>query len=770
MLPYFKQALRFTSHLLKSFWLFFPGIFYLLLIMFASWTLDQGKDVIVAFTENVYRIRIVFFLAIGFWVYVSWYSSRIVAYTKRARQIMDLQQFAEMPANKATLTYTANNRYFNISQSFLDQFPRMMGHCCFLMLELAILQSPALYHPVSFLQAWIIFAVALTALFFTDRPLSNIAVQPWFQLLFYMLLTAWLIITFATGFIPHTGIMLLFVLLLGLHVVFTVYIHLRQFKLAEDSMKPQLNTRTLLDIVMDFFHIPRAEKAFFRWFNITGVAALIVYFAAIQSLDFARKIGPFPYLVLAFGMLLGFGNIITALSVRYRISFHFILLVIALIFGIKETHYVKLTPATAGNNYNERPSLDTYLRAWLRSRPVAKDSAYDVYFVMANGGASRSAYWTAAVLGSIEDASIRQHPGDRFSRHLFCLSGTSGGGVGMAAYFALLRDKSQQQPLYARSAMAYLRQDYFSYTFARMLGPDYFRYIVRTSRAADRAAALEESFEKSTDIAGDSLYRVPFDNAMSSFPAMRGDTAFMPVLCINTTRMQDGNPGLVSNLRLDSGIFNNRVDVLSLLRHDSDITITSGAILGARFPYLSPAGRIQDQYFVDGGYFDNSGAGVIQEIIRGIINIGEDDRHRYGDTSALYQQISRLHFKVIHITNSRVIPKSNQFRKIAPVNNDLFAPLLTIAGAYGMQTTVNDIRLQHYVSDINDYYYKRASYVQIPLYKDSAEWQSDPLRQRFPKGEPSYTMNWFMSDTTIRRINNRLQHNRHLQQLLQEMK
>ena len=80
--------------------------------------------------------------------------------------------------------------------------------------------------------------------------------------------------------------------------------------------------------------------------------------------------------------------------------------------------------------------------------------------------------------------------------------------------------------------------------------------------------------------------------------------------------MQDGNPGVVTNLTLDSATFNNRVDVIKLLDKKVDITLTSASILGARFPYLSPAGRIGRNYFVDGGYFDNSGAGVVQEMIR----------------------------------------------------------------------------------------------------------------------------------------------------------
>jgi hypothetical protein len=131
--------------------------------------------------------------------------------------------------------------------------------------------------------------------------------------------------------------------------------------------------------------------------------------------------------------LLSFGNIVTAFSIRYKLNFHFLLFLLALLFGVKETHEVRTVALKESNNqYTARPDLKTYLTAWLANKKLSSDSCYDMYFVMSNGGASRSGYWTAAVLGKIEDSTLVRHPGDRFSDHVFCLSGTSGGGVGVA--------------------------------------------------------------------------------------------------------------------------------------------------------------------------------------------------------------------------------------------------------------------------------------------------------------------------------------------------
>ncbi len=390
-----------------------------------------------------------------------------------------------------------------------------------------------------------------------------------------------------------------------------------------------------------------------------------------------------------------------------------------------------------------------YLTAWLNDRVPVKDSAggeYDVYFVLSNGGASRSGFWTASVLSALEDCSLTRSDSNRFSRHLFCLSGTSGGGAGVAAFFSMLKEPAVAGKSYKVSAANYLSQDYFTYTLARMLGPDYFHYIFPFGKQSDRGRALEHGLEASSLDSNDTCYRVPFADPLSGFKAIDGDKPVLPILFVNTTRMQDGNPGVVSNLRLDS-TFNGRVDVLSLLDTNLDISMASGAVLGGRFPYLSPGGRIDSMYFVDGGYFDNSGAGVVQEVMQGMLDIAQKDKAQGG---YLWKQFRRLHFRVLHIINSPVEGGQPIFTPVAPIRNDLFSPIYAILGAYDMQTTVNDSRLKNFIGDVNSFSGLKADYKVISLYKSDSEYVHGEAR------EASYPMNWFMSDTTFKRIRNRL--------------
>lgn len=770
MKQFLPGLLRFISQLSKSIWLFFPGIIFLLFGIFCFWTLGQGKDIIVAFTENTSRTifslnytRVIFFVAIGFWAYVSWYSARIISYIKKTRQKDDVQVISGVNSETAEEEYTQRYKFFEIGKNFLDEFPRIIGNSCFLVLELAVLQSPALLSTISSTAAWISFFILLIIIRYINRWANDkLAMKTVFRKTFYALLFIMITLILITSLFNKIYILTLFGLLVLFHIVFILYINLRRVQMEKNAQKKMLAQKqtqrppNMLERLMDYFCIPREEKGYFKWSLFIGIAGIALYISSIIWLSFARNIGPFPFIILAFGVLLAFGNIVTAFSVKYKVNFHFILFLLAFILGFGETHYVRTIDLQANNNYESRPDLRTYLTTWLNDRNIAAvpDSMkYDIYFVMSNGGASRSGYWTAGVLGRLEDASLSHDKTNRFSDHVFCVSGTSGGGVGVATFFSLLRDKElHTQALYAKSAAAFLKQGYFTYTFARMLGPDFFNYIFHVSAAKDRAAALEMSFEESSRNTNDSAYEVPFYDTLSKFPAIKNDKIYLPVLFVNTTRMQDGNPGIVTNLKPDSGIFNERIDVLNLLGSNKDISLTSGAILGARFPYLSPAGRIANSYFVDGGYFDNSGAGVIQETIRGILNIEKEDSMANGK---LYSQIKKLRFTVLHIVNSPVEEDSSNIVKVPPIKNDLLSPVLTIEGAYDMQTTVNDMRLINYISDINKFSGHPANYNRISLYEDPTEWDHDPLKSRYGK-EPSYAMNWFMSDTLLRRIDKRL--------------
>ena len=168
-------------------------------------------------------------------------------------------------------------------------------------------------------------------------------------------------------------------------------------------------------------------------------------------------------------------------------------------------------------------------------------------------------------------------------------------------------------------------------------------------------------------------------------------------------------------------------------------------MLGARFPYFSPAGRIKDQYFVDGGYFDNSGAGVVHEMILDLNKMIKDILLETPN-----HVFRKIRFHVIHITNQD--EEKKEFTKVHPMMNDLAAPIKTILGSYSSQTDMNNLRLSKNLQDI---YHSDKFYTKINLYRKFHE--------------ELYPMNWSISSQSLDKMKERLTQNAELDNLIREI-
>ncbi|MGN6419576.1 MAG: hypothetical protein ACTHMC_18895 [Pseudobacter sp.] len=782
------RFLVFLSHLLKSLWLFFPGILFIILTLWCFWMLGQGKDLILAFAEN-HEAKVFFLVAIGFWIYVTWFSARIIANLKLRKQQEAIIKMLKNLETREGSKKIENITYFELPVAWLNLWPKLIGYAGLLAIEVAVLQSPALgSNAISPGKALWYFLPGLGLSIGLDRMVEQFAMKnsKMQRMLFNILLTIFLLASALVITIRSSDILLLLWAMLFLHAVYLFYINLRSKKKDNGEDEKQSLYHRIMYAIMDWMRIPRKEIGYFQWFNLISLIGLGIYVAAFSSLKTAITIGPFPFVLLAFAVLGGIGNIVAAVSVKFSVNFHVLLIVLALCIGSTETHYVRTksfdNPANKGI-YHKRQDIITYFNNWVNSRGAAIDSAkgkYPLYFVLANGGASRSGYWTASVLGKLEDTT--QGRPSQFSKHLFCLSGTSGGGVGVATFFSLLDERkkldSNLSVSYLSAARKFLKQDFLTFTLSHMLGPDYLKYIfhINNRTLPDRAGALEQTLEKETEFK--EALKPDMARPMSELLSIGDTSCPLPVLCINTTRMQDGNPGVVTNIRMSKQIFNNRVDVLEALNDTLDMRLSTASILGARFPYISPAGRIDQvipahqrvnqndsmliHYFVDGGYFDNSGAGVVQEMIRAILI------HASISTDSVFRKrVAKLELTILHITNSPTGVAA--LNTVPPLKNDLLSPLLTIMGAYDMQTTVNDKRLENFLTDLSDDgICGGARYFPIHLYKDTEEKREDRKKGNKIKETP-YSMNWFISDTTLRRMDARLISQPNLNKLIKEL-
>ncbi|MEZ4789496.1 MAG: hypothetical protein R2811_05705 [Flavobacteriales bacterium] len=102
----------------------------------------------------------------------------------------------------------------------------------------------------------------------------------------------------------------------------------------------------------------------------------------------------------------------------------------------------------------------------------------------------------------------------------------------------------------------------------------------------DRAAAVEDGFAEAGRAVGLEL----------DAPIMHwvDNDSIVPLFCINTTRVQDARPAVISSFVLDGdSAFNGRLDVLAGMLPGQTLSAASSAVLSARFPYVTPGGSVR---------------------------------------------------------------------------------------------------------------------------------------------------------------------------------
>ncbi|QEC69988.1 hypothetical protein FRZ67_22800 [Panacibacter ginsenosidivorans] len=760
-----KGFLQQLSYVLKTIFLLFPSAVFIVITWQVFWVLTQGKDILITALEKDW-VAGFFLLALLFYVLVTWYSGRILIYRKT--EIIYILAKNVSQNNK--------QKEFPVYLQLIFNMPRFFGYIIFALIWIGLLKlvywpgaasSPNISGTISYL-----LLLLVSVLYVVQYSMTKKLREKLFETndenkkpLRIKLLGAAGIVVLALIIINFLicNVWLLIISLIVIQAIFLFVVIIRR-NIRDMTELPRLNNNNkqgnagfeqwkqncgittgnnLLLKFMYFANIPYKEKALLITFMFIGIAALTIYSFAIGSLQWSLLIGSLTFVMLAFGVLVLVFSGVSVLSVAKKINFHFLFLVIAIIegmFNFLEPHKVMLTDnAKSQEVFTNRPDIKTYFTHWMASHANAIDSsaAYPVVFILADGGASRSGYWTASILSSLDEKSKL-----KFSQHLFCLSVASGGSVGNAAYYALLKKRYNNQAPPADSLLQtvrdYLSADFLTYTLARMLGPDVLRFLLPVF-GTDRADALRVAMNEGG--IGE-LKGAMADDLIDYI----GDTALiyaLPILCINTTHMQDATPAVISTVKINDSIYGRKMDVLSLLPSGKSMQLSTATILGARFPYISPAGRIAENdsifhYFVDGGYFDNSGAGFVHETILYLHDLISDTALLDTKTKERY---SKLKFYVIHAMNSPV--STGKTNNVPPLQNDLMAPILTLMGSYESQTSVNNIRLKNYLKEINK---DTVSYIDVGLY-DSLDVKNEA--DRIP-------MNWSISQHFVGKINEQL--------------
>ena len=298
---------------------------------------------------------------------------------------------------------------------------------------------------------------------------------------------------------------------------------------------------------------------------------------------------------------------------------------------------------------DQRPDFAAYTKAWLQSRCNPRH-ACPVILVSAEGGGLRSAAWTAMVLSEFTarvDQLLPPHGGEpMFERYLFAGSGVSGGSLGLATYVATLRLAPGTGVVAQSRSERILDHDFLAPIMANAWFIDFTQRWLPGAWFDDRGRALTRAWEQAAQEQGIDALAQPFAQLYESDSGEVNTNT--PALFFNSTTVAQGWRFIQHPFRpfLHSP-WTTAYDGAKW--EDPRIPLSEVVLNSARFTYLSPAGTLQTAsidpppspagfQLVDGGYFENSGAATLVEVMQRLRAIA----------SSVAQPV---HLIVLHISN-----------------------------------------------------------------------------------------------------------------------
>ena len=278
-----------------------------------------------------------------------------------------------------------------------------------------------------------------------------------------------------------------------------------------------------------------------------------------------------------------------------------------------------LVKGVSPENRGQKRTVESF-KVWQgRSEPTVR-------LVAAQGGGLYAAYHTAYYLAARADED------PNFAESVFAISGVSGGSVGAAVFWAIVKsghcqDAGPNGRCHRQAVQDILRYDFLSPTLAAFLFRDAFDTVIPISYLADkpidRANVLENLFADRVDavLGTENLLRTGLADSWAP-------DAGVPVLMLNSTEVGTGERRILSPLPL----LPRDVPARIRLEGGKDLTVGNAMTISARFPFVTPparvrrpdqTGRIVVRQLVDGGYFDNSGIETLIEAISDLAGIDD---------------------------------------------------------------------------------------------------------------------------------------------------
>lgn len=359
------------------------------------------------------------------------------------------------------------------------------------------------------------------------------------------------------------------------------------------------------------------------------LAAVSIAWLALDPVTLPRLTGSAALAFLALALVLPPVNLAIGLVSRERFPVLTGLVALGFVSScFNDNHEVRSIKSVA---LPQRPNLEAAYLQWVAQAPRDPDRRYvTAVLVSAEGGASRAGLWTLEALQRLD--------GDEYypdiNRRIFAISTVSGSALGAVDYVAGIAAYPHGDTPDIRSARHALSRghvgtDFLAPAFGGLLYTDMFQRFIPFPFMPDRAESIERGFEAAWVRECDARGLGAQCAALMSGPFLDlwrpGRSIWRPNLLLVGAVEEDGRRIVTSNIELVELHRGGRRPLLPNVYDYFEVTgrhvASATAVMNsARFPWLSPAGRMVDGtgnsrgHIIDGGYFETSAADTSEDL------------------------------------------------------------------------------------------------------------------------------------------------------------
>src|SRR2546421_7703116 len=270
---------------------------------------------------------------------------------------------------------------------------------------------------------------------------------------------------------------------------------------------------------------------------VLGASWVLLALFVVSPVWLPQGIGTLAIVLFAWSAWLVFGNFVLTCMPRMNRAPTLLLALIAwavAISSLNDNHRVREAQGAPAvpRGLEVREHFDQWIASPERERDPKR--RYPVVIVAAEGGGIRAAYWTATLLAAIQEKQ------PRFARHVYAISGVSGGSLGAVVFDALLAQgqgaagelcavRGTAEKSLERCAAQVLGEDFLSPALAGLLFADLVqRFLPFPVERFDRARSLEASWEDAWRKGmGNDRLAEPFDELWTGERAHRLPSLFL---------------------------------------------------------------------------------------------------------------------------------------------------------------------------------------------------------------------------------------------------